>query len=113
MSARSRHRFDGTWSLSGLLRPDEVLEQTGISLPEDDDYETIAGLINQYLGRLAQRGDVVRLTLPLPPEIEADDDERDIVSLAVERMDGRRVDRVTLTVESGPDAAASMGGARP
>ncbi len=113
LSARSRHRFDGTWSLSGLLRPDEVLEQTGISLPEDDDYETIAGLINQYLGRLAQRGDVVRLTLPLPPEIEADDDERDIVSLAVERMDGRRVDRVTLTVESGPDAAASMGGARP
>ncbi len=44
LSSRSRHRRDGTWSLSGLLRPDEVEEQTGIALPEGEDYETIAGL---------------------------------------------------------------------
>lgn len=93
-SARSRHRRDGTWSLSGLLRPDEVEEQTGVALPEDDDYETIAGLINQFLGRLAVRGDFV--DLDLNPDRETDE-EADIVRLTVERMDGRRIDRVSLT----------------
>ncbi|MBK5217038.1 MAG: HlyC/CorC family transporter, partial [Propionibacteriales bacterium] len=66
LSARSRHRRDGTWSLSGMLRPDEVEEQTGISLPEDDDYETIAGLINSELGRIPDRGDVAELRLTGP-----------------------------------------------
>ncbi len=98
LSARSRHRRDGTWSLSGLLRPDEIAEQTGISLPEDDDYETVAGLINAELGRIPVRGDVAELHLPGP---STDDDEptRLVVRLAVERMEGRRVDRVCMTSE--------------
>ncbi|MEO6471385.1 MAG: hemolysin family protein [Aeromicrobium sp.] len=102
LSARSRHRRDGTWSLSGLLRPDEVEEQTGIALPEHDDYETIAGLINQYLGRLAERGDAVSFSLDQTPEMEDDDIDPETVRLTVERMDGRRIDRVSLTVESPP-----------
>lgn len=102
LSARSRHRRDGTWSLSGLLRPDEVQEQTGVALPEDDDYETIAGLINQYLGRLAMRGDFVELDLN--PDRE-DDTEPELVRLTVERMDGRRIDRVSLTIGDHTPAA--------
>ena len=99
LSARSRHRRDGTWSLSGLLRPDEVEEQTGIALPDDDDYETIAGLINQYLGRLAVRGDEVALTLDPTPDMADDEVEPETVRLTVERMEGRRIDRVTLTTD--------------
>lgn len=99
LSARSRHRRDGTWSLSGLLRPDEVEEQTGIALPDDDDYETIAGLINQYLGRLAVRGDEVALTLDPTPDTADDEVEPETVRLTVERMEGRRIDRVTLTTD--------------
>ncbi len=38
-----RQRRDGTWSLSGLLRPDEVEDVTGIDLPANEDYDTIAG----------------------------------------------------------------------
>lgn len=97
LSARSRHRRDGTWSLSGMLRPDEVEEQTGVALPEDDDYETIAGLINQHLGRLAVRGDEVSLVLDVTQDKEDDEVEPETVRLSVERMDGRRIDRVSLT----------------
>ena len=41
--ARGRRRPDGSWSLSGLLRPDEVEDLTGIELPDHEDYDTIAG----------------------------------------------------------------------
>lgn len=100
LSSTSRHRRDGTWSLSGLLRPDEVEEQTNIALPEDDDYETIAGLINQYLGRLASRGDEVTLSIDPTPDLEDDDVEPLVVRLTVDRMDGHRIDRVSLTVDT-------------
>ena len=99
LSARSRHRRDGTWSLSGLLRPDEVEEQTSIALPEGEDYETIAGLIHVELGRIATRGDEVVLHL----ERRGDEDEETeqlTVTLRVDRMEGRRIDRVSLTAES-------------
>jgi CBS domain containing-hemolysin-like protein len=101
LSSRSQHRRDGTWSLSGLLRPDEVEEQTGVALPEDDDYETIAGLINAELGRIAARGDVVTLNVDRTPADDDDDPEPLIVTLTVERMEGRRIDRVSLTVDEG------------
>ncbi|MCW2799058.1 MAG: hypothetical protein JWQ70_530 [Aeromicrobium sp.] len=106
LSARSRHRRDGTWSLSGLLRPDEVEEQTGVALPESEDYETIAGLINAELGRIAVRGDVITLTLDRTPDDDVDDPEPLLVTLAVERMEGRRIDRVSLTVDDSPEPLA-------
>ncbi len=99
LSARSRHRRDGTWSLSGLLRPDEVEEQTDIALPEGEDYETIAGLIHVELGRIAQRGDEVVLHLERRGE-EDEESEQLRVTLRVDRMEGRRIDRVSLTAES-------------
>jgi len=99
LTDQSRHRRDGTWSLSGLLRPDEVLEKTGIDLPESEDYETIAGLILERLGRLAERGDVV--TLELAPIVDDGNEEAPatIVKLTVERLEGRRIDRVAVTVD--------------
>ncbi len=98
VSERSRHRRDGTWSLSGLLRPDEVEEQTGVSLPENDDYETIGGLMHAQLGRIAMRGDVVTLQVD-PPGDDGDEEPEPLdVTLTVERMEGRRVDRLSLTV---------------
>lgn len=109
LSDRSRHRRDGTWSLSGLLRPDEVFEQTGLSLPESEDYETIAGLVLERLGRLAVRGDVVVLDVDSTPENDEDDSVPLTVRLTVERLDGRRIDRIALTVD---DVADDEGGKR-
>jgi CBS domain containing-hemolysin-like protein len=98
LSARSRHRSDGTWSLSGLLRPDEVAEQTGLLLPESDDYETIGGLMHAVLGRIAERGDTVDLEA-VPTQENGDEVAIPAVPvrLTVEHMQGRRIDRLVLT----------------
>jgi len=80
-----------TWGISGLQRPDEIAEKTGVQLPEDEDYETIAGLIAMELGRVPGRGDTVRI------EAENEADGKSVeVELTVLRMDGLRIDRVRL-----------------
>lgn len=98
--ARLRRRPDGSWIVSGLLRPDEVLAATGLDLPEHEDYDTVAGLLVQALGRIPVRGDTIRVPLPVvQPE---DDDEEPIhesAVLRVERMEGLRVDRISLRSE--------------
>ncbi len=94
---RARLRRDGTWTLSGLLRPDEVEDLTGISLPEDEAYDTIAGLVLQRLGRVPENGEVAELTLT---DLDDSGDRREHhVELTVERMDGLRVDRISMRVE--------------
>ncbi len=62
------------------LRPDEVREQTGIDIPDSDDYDTIAGFVLLHLGRIPDAGDEVLLD--------------DGAVLRVERMDGRRIARL-------------------
>ncbi|MEI2671469.1 MAG: transporter associated domain-containing protein [Marmoricola sp.] len=55
---RVRQRPDGSWIGSGLLRPDEVAKATGITLPEHESYDTIAGLLVKELGKNpSTRGD--------------------------------------------------------
>lgn len=70
------------------LRPDEVLEQTGIVIPEDDDYDTVAGYVLQELGRIPEQGEEVELP--------------DGGTLRVERMDGRRIARLRFRSAPGP-----------
>jgi len=95
--SRMRQRPDGSWILSGLLRPDEVADATAMQLPEDEDYDTVAGLLVRELGRIPSRGD--RVLVPLPVVIPEDDDEEPVQEhalLRVERMDGLRVDRISI-----------------
>jgi CBS domain containing-hemolysin-like protein len=95
--SRLRRRPDGAWIVSGLLRPDEVRDATGIALPEDDSYDTVAGLLVRELGRIPERGD--RVLVPLPTVLPEDDDEEPVEEhalLRVERMDGLRVDRIAV-----------------
>ncbi|MER7682039.1 hemolysin family protein [Streptomyces sp. NPDC096934] len=55
---------DGTgWLVDAGRRLDEVAGATGLGLPEEDDYDTVAGLVVDRLGRLPAVGD--RLTLEL------------------------------------------------
>ncbi|MGN6501734.1 MAG: hemolysin family protein [Pseudolysinimonas sp.] len=78
----------------GALRPDELLERADVVVPEDGPYETVAGWVMSELGRIAPVGDTV--------EIEAG-------VFRVERMDGRRIDRLrfTPTVHDEPPAEGS------
>ena len=75
-------RAEGSVIFPGELRPDEVLDRTGIRIPEDDVYDTVGGYIMSVLERIPRPGDVV--------EIEDG-------TLEVQRMDSRRVDRVRFT----------------
>lgn len=81
-------RFDGTWAVPGLLRPDELAEVTHLRITQDGPFETLGGLVMAHLGRVPVVGD----------EVVVDD-----VRLEVEAMAGRRVERLR---------ASAVGGAR-
>ncbi|GAA3683630.1 hemolysin family protein [Nocardioides ginsengisoli] len=97
LGSRGRLRRDGTWSLSGLLRPDEVEDLTEVQLPEGEDYDTVAGLVLKVLGRIPQTGD--EAVVPLPLAGEDDDEPLRRAVLTVDHMDGLRIDRISLRVE--------------
>ncbi|CAN5516664.1 hemolysin family protein [soil metagenome] len=65
--------FDATW------RPDELASRTGIHVPEDDDWDTVAGFLAARLERIPELGDEV--------DVEAG-------VLRVDRADGQRVTRI-------------------
>jgi CBS domain containing-hemolysin-like protein len=79
--ARVRLTGDGSYIVSGLLRPDEV-RTLGVPVPDDEGYDTVAGYLTDRLDRLPRQGDQIAV---------------DGWTMAVERMDGLRVDRIRLT----------------
>lgn len=94
-----------SWSVSGLLRIDEVEAHTGLALPQSAVYDTVAGLVLHVLGRLPAIGDkaVVQARVERTPA-DAREPVAVPVAVTVLGMDRRRIDRVRLTVE--PDARA-------
>ena len=77
----SRMLPDGSWTLSGLWRPDEVRDRIGADIPDGATYETLGGFVMAQVGRVPQVGDEVTIGR---------------WRLRVVSMDGRRVDRVRL-----------------
>ena len=96
LGSTARRRRDGSVSVSGMLRPDEVESATGVELPEHEDYDTVAGLIMQRLGRMAEPGDAVAVPLPRHADDEGDLLPPQMAELRVERLDGLRIDRVSV-----------------
>ena len=91
-------RVDDTVLFPGELRPDEVRDRAGIRIPEGDVYDTVGGYIMSVLERIPVVGD----------DVEIEDG-----TLEVQRMDGRRVDRVRFTPRPMPhDVDAPEGGVR-
>lgn len=52
------------WLVDAGRRLDEVAGATGLELPEEDDYDTVAGLVVDRLGRFPSVGDRVTVGLP-------------------------------------------------
>jgi CBS domain containing-hemolysin-like protein len=61
---------DGSWLLPGRWRQDQVEEVTGVSLPGDEGYDTLSGLVMARLGRIPVTGDA--LVVDLPPRFDHD-----------------------------------------
>ena len=78
----------------GALRPDELIERAGVVVPEEGPYETVAGFLMSELGRLARVGDTVEIGAGM---------------FRVERMDGRRIDRVRFTPRHDPHGERHSG----
>lgn len=80
-----------SWLVSGLLRPDEIGQVVGLTLPEDEEFETVGGLVLDQLEEVPEIGD----------EVIVDALDRkgtsQLVRLKVARMDGRRIDRIEVT----------------
>ncbi len=85
----------GEVELDGLLNLDDFEDETGLTLPEGP-YETVAGFITSQLGRLPAVSDSCRFDGHL---------------LTVVTMDGRRIDRVRVSVSppepAEPDVSSS------
>lgn len=71
----------GSWVVPGVMRPDELAQHADLHVPDDGPYETLGGLVMDRLGRLPEAGDEVVVQG---------------VALRVERMEGRRVDRLRV-----------------
>ena len=85
---RSRDWF----TFPGILRPDELLERTSVQVPEEGPYETVAGWLMSELGRLPKVGDTIEVAAGI---------------FRIERLDGRRIDRVRYTPAPDLDAATT------
>lgn len=72
-------RDDGSWLLAGYMQADEMADLLGVDLPENRDYETVAGYVLSYLHHLPATGETVN----------AQGWRFEVVDL-----DGRRIDKV-------------------
>ncbi|MCY7413819.1 MAG: hemolysin family protein, partial [Salinibacterium sp.] len=90
---RSRDWF----TFPGILRPDELLERTGVVVPEEGPYETVAGWLMSELGRLPAVGDNLQIESGV---------------FRIERLDGRRIDRVRYTPNPVESVLTEAGGTR-
>ena len=72
-------REDGSWLLAGYMQADEMADQLGIDLPENRDYETVAGYVLAHMHHLPATGECV----------DAQGWRFEVVDL-----DGRRIDKV-------------------
>lgn len=75
-------REDGSWLLAGYMQADEMAEVLGFDLPENRDYETVAGYVLSHLHHLPATGECV----------DAQGWRFEVVDL-----DGRRIDKLIAT----------------
>ncbi|WP_054952501.1 hemolysin family protein [Flaviflexus massiliensis] len=86
---RLRARFSANgWVIPGDMRPDELARESGLNVPDEGPYETLAGYIMTELGRLPEVGD----------QVIGED-----VVLTVEALDGRRVSSIRARAKAGEE----------
>lgn len=107
-SERDFQRFGNSWSVSGLVRVDDLHEHVGYHAPEGP-YETLGGLVMAQLGRIPVAGDQLLLPEsdnPMLSEFQSGYNGRWLAKVTV--MEERRVDTVILTPISDGEASVFM-----
>jgi putative hemolysin len=90
---QATQRQDGSWLLDGMLEVDEFKELFNfVTLPHEDEYETLSGFVMTLLGRVPQ---------------PSDNFDWNSFRFEVMDMDGRRVDKVLVTTLPKPQAATT------
>jgi putative hemolysin len=79
--AKIAERGDGSLLVAGWMPADEFAERIGITLDEDRDYETVAGLVIEKMGSLPKLGEYMEVS---GWRIEVVD------------LDGRRIDKLLV-----------------
>lgn len=82
---------NGTWLLSGLLRPDEASHFMQLTLPEEEEFETIGGLIIERLEKLPKKGDTVTV------HVLSYEGKEVKIQMKVKSMDGLRIDTIEVS----------------
>ncbi|MGN1110772.1 MAG: hemolysin family protein [Oscillospiraceae bacterium] len=77
---------DNTYDVSGEADPETVFELFGIELPEDHEYETIAGFVTDKLGYIPEGGELV------PPAVEYEG-----VHLVVLQVEDRTIEKIRVS----------------
>ncbi len=72
-------RADGTWLVSGAASADLIVDQLGVSLPNDRDFTTVAGFALSVLKHLPETGERFR---------------HDGWTFEIVDMDGRKIDKI-------------------
>jgi CBS domain containing-hemolysin-like protein len=90
VDSRAERRADDTWLLPGTLRPDEIVDITGVRLPESSAYETVAGLLIARLGRMPKEFDAVEVDATMDASAHLGVPDRQVV-----HSDDRRIEPET------------------
>ena len=78
---------DGAWSVAGTIPVNEINEKLRLSVPEDDDWDTLGGYLFHRLGHVPDIGERV---------------ESDGHVFTVEKMGANRIDRIRVELASEP-----------
>ena len=81
------------WRVSGSADLDSVAEALGVELPEDEDYDTLGGLIFSRFRSIPEDGSTPSLTVYAPPDGEKPPEgQADRLEIQVEAIADRRVE---------------------
>ena len=75
---------DKEYILSGRLEVDYLNEKYDLKLPEEDDYETLAGLVLYYHGSIPRQNDTIRIRNFVIKVLRATSTKLELVNLKVE-----------------------------
>ncbi len=84
----------GAFSVAGTIPVDEVNEKLGLSVPEDDDWDTLAGYLFHRLGHVPDIGE----------RVESDDHLFTVEKMGANRIERIRVERATQDTPETVDA---------